>query len=240
MSRKTRIILVNARNPLNIGAAARAMANFGFEDLALVNPYDPAWQEARSAVGAQELLHRAKTFATVEDAVRDCNLVLGTTSGQRRSLELENMALPQLPGFLESKIPAGRLGVLFGSEKTGLLNEHLAFCHATVTIPTDKQTPSMNLSHAVAVCCYVLARGGQGKPAARAKAPKRPDMAEVERVSGRLLRLYQLADFQKGASDAVKREWIRRIFLELDLGRDRILQAGTLLERIIKKLEGRG
>lgn len=216
------------------------MSNFGFEDLALVNPYDPAWQEARSAVGAQELLHRAKTFATVEEAVRDCNLVLGTTSGQRRSLELENMALPRLAGFLESKIPGGRLGVLFGSEKTGLLNEHLAFCHATVTIPTDKKTPSMNLSHAVAVCCYEMARGGQGRPAGKAKTPKRPDMAELERVSERLLRLYQLADFQKGASDAVKRQWIRRIFLELDLGRDRVLQAGTLLERIIKKLEGRG
>lgn len=74
------MVLVETRNPLNIGAAARAMANFGFEGLRVVNPYDVAFREARSAVGAAPLLARAEEFGSVADAVADASLVIGTTS----------------------------------------------------------------------------------------------------------------------------------------------------------------
>ena len=72
--------MVSTRNPLNIGAAARAMANFGFQRLCVVNPYDVAFREARSAVGAAPLLQAAEEFATVADAIANCTLVVGTTS----------------------------------------------------------------------------------------------------------------------------------------------------------------
>ena len=75
-----RLVLVATRNPLNIGAAARAMSNFGFFNLCLVNPYEPSFREARSAVGASELLANAREFATVAEAVADCTLVVGTTA----------------------------------------------------------------------------------------------------------------------------------------------------------------
>src|ERR1700687_1379110 len=74
------VVLVSTRNPLNIGAAARAMANFGFSDLRVVNPYDVAFREARSAVGAAPLLQRAEEFADLAGAVADCRLVIGTRS----------------------------------------------------------------------------------------------------------------------------------------------------------------
>ena len=233
-----KIILVNARNPLNIGSVARGMANFGFTDLALVTPYAPAWREARSAVGAQDLLKKAKLFPSLAEAVSDCQFVLGTTTGERRTLGFETLRLPELNTFLEAKLSgrAAKTALVFGSEKTGLLNEHFAFCHAALTVPTDKKTPSLNLSHAVTVCCYELARAGYN-PSKNKQASELPRLDEVERVTQRLLKLYQLADFQKGASTEVKREWIRRIFLELNVGRSRLLQAGTLLERIIGKLE---
>jgi tRNA C32,U32 (ribose-2'-O)-methylase TrmJ len=75
--------MVSTRNPLNIGAAARAMANFGFARLCVVNPYDVAFREARSAVGAAPLLQAAQEFATVAEAVAGCTLVVGTTAPLR-------------------------------------------------------------------------------------------------------------------------------------------------------------
>jgi tRNA C32,U32 (ribose-2'-O)-methylase TrmJ len=81
-----RVVLVATRNPLNIGAAARAMSNFGCTHLRLVNPYDPAYREARSAVGAAPVLASAEQFGTVAEAVADCALVVGTTAAGRREL----------------------------------------------------------------------------------------------------------------------------------------------------------
>src|SRR5947209_16639577 len=78
------VVLVAARNPLNIGAAARAMSNFGFFHLRVVNPYELAFREARSAVGAEPLLARAEEFKTTAEAVADCTLVVGTTAVGRR------------------------------------------------------------------------------------------------------------------------------------------------------------
>src|SRR3954464_1385134 len=81
------VVLVSPRNPLNIGAAARAMSNFGFSNLRLVNPYAVAFREARSAVGGAYLLQTATEYKTVADAVADCSLVVGTTAVRHRDLQ---------------------------------------------------------------------------------------------------------------------------------------------------------
>ena len=73
------VVLVRTRNPLNLGAVARAMSNFGAAELRVVEPYGKAWREARSAVGAGAVLAGAKEFATIAEAVADCSLVVGTT-----------------------------------------------------------------------------------------------------------------------------------------------------------------
>src|ERR1700720_3788436 len=83
---RLRVVLVESRNPLNIGAAARAMSNFGFLHLRVVNPYEAAFREARSAVGAAELLANAEEYRTVAEAVADCTLVVGTTAVRHREL----------------------------------------------------------------------------------------------------------------------------------------------------------
>ena len=82
-----RVVLVATRNPLNIGAAARAMSNFGVRRLRVVNPYDAAFREARSAVGASGLLAKAEQYENVAEAVADCKLVVGTTAATRRELQ---------------------------------------------------------------------------------------------------------------------------------------------------------
>jgi tRNA/rRNA methyltransferase len=151
------VVLVSPRNPLNIGAAARAMANFGFRRLAVVAPYEEHWREARSAVGAPELLQNAKEPAALADAVADCTLVVGTGTLAHRKPEQTVVSLPALAPFVQQELSrGGRAALVFGPEKRGLTREDLSFCHLLVEIPTAPRQPSMNLGQAVAVCLYEL------------------------------------------------------------------------------------
>src|SRR5580692_8309022 len=157
------VVLVRARNPNNIGAVARAMHGFGFVDLRLVNDYSVALEKARSAVDASAILASAKEFATVEDAVADCRLVVGTTAVGERKQEHAVHTLAEGAGLLRSALLSeARIALLFGSEKTGLSNDAMSHCHWLMTIPMH-QTPglrhaSMNLGQAAAVCLYELIR----------------------------------------------------------------------------------
>ena len=115
------IVLVSPRNPLNIGAAARAMANFGFTRLAVVAPYEPNWREAKSAVGASDLLQNAKSTECLADAVADCTLVVGTGSLEHRKPEQPVIPLPELAPLIQNELARnGRIALVFGSEKRGL------------------------------------------------------------------------------------------------------------------------
>ena len=152
------MVLVRPRNPLNIGAAARAMANFGLQGLSVVSPWEPHWREARSAVGAPDLLQNAKATESLAEAVADCTLVVGTGTLTYRKPEQEVVPLPALgPRVAQELAVGGRIALVFGPEKHGLTREDLSYCHVLVEIPTDPQQPSMNLGQAVAVCLYELA-----------------------------------------------------------------------------------
>jgi TrmH family RNA methyltransferase len=178
-----RVVLVSTRNPLNIGAAARAMSNFGFAHLRVVTPYEPAYREARSAVGAAPVLAKAEEFDSVAEAIADCRLVVGTTAVGHRELHhplrrLEDGAkiirkmlargavggreAPRKKGA-RKRVASNRVALLFGSEKFGLTNEDLSHCHWLLHVPTSAQNISMNLGQAVAVCLYELIRGADGK-----------------------------------------------------------------------------
>jgi TrmH family RNA methyltransferase len=164
------IVLVSPRNPLNIGAAARAMANFGFFRLTVVAPpeadsdFDARWRETRSAIGAADLLQKARCTQCLADAVAGCTLVLGTGSLERRKPEQPVVLLPKIDPLphlgthlREELARGGRIAIVFGPEKRGLTRDDLALCHALVEIPTDPRQPSMNLGQAVAVCLYEIA-----------------------------------------------------------------------------------
>ena len=152
------IVLVSPRNPLNIGAVARAMANFGFSQLTVVAPYEPHWREAQSAVGAEDLLQNANACATLSEALASATLVFGTGTLERRRPEQPVIELPALAPLVHNELAlGGRIALVFGPEKHGLTREDLSFCHRLLTIPTDSRQPSMNLGQAVAVCLYSLA-----------------------------------------------------------------------------------
>lgn len=209
---ETAVVLVATRNALNIGAAARAMANFGVEDLRLVRPYEPSFREAVSAVGGAHVLQAARVFESVAEAVADCSLVLGTTAGQRRELKQPVEMLDEAAaGIREHR---GRVAVLFGSEKFGLGNEDLSFCHLLLRIPTVDGVPSMNLGQAVAVCLYELARpvGEQVRPM-RGQEPV--SGAEAEQLTQMLMNLLRESGYTnriEGVSTEQKvRRWVRRM-----------------------------
>src|SRR5579885_3049776 len=126
---RLRVVLVSPRNPLNIGAAARAMSNFGVLKLRLVNPYHVAFREARSAVGAAGLLAAAEEYATVSEAVADCSLVVGTTAVRHR--ELQHVIRPLADGakLIRKHLASDLVALLFGSEKYGLSNDDMSHCH---------------------------------------------------------------------------------------------------------------
>src|SRR5437868_2912249 len=134
------------------------MSNFGFTHLRVVNPYDVAFREARSAVNASALLASAEEYKSVAEAVADCALVVGTTAGTRRDLQLPLRPLQEGARRIRRALQSGPVALLFGSEKRGLSNQDFDHCHWLMRIPTREQHPSMNLGQAVAICLYELAR----------------------------------------------------------------------------------
>src|SRR5579864_5772105 len=168
-----RVVLVATRNPLNIGAAARAMHNFGFRRLRLVNPYNVAYQEARSAVHAQEILQSAEEYKTLAEAVADCRLVVGTTSLGHRELQHPLRTLEYGGRRLRKHLVSAPAALLFGSEKFGLSNDDLSYCHWLLRVVTQG---SMNLGQAVAVCLYELTRKAAAPKPEKRKPAKAKDL----------------------------------------------------------------
>ena len=221
------IVLVATRNPLNIGAAARAMSNFGFRRLRVVRPYEPAFREARSAVGASALLAKAGEFKTVAEAVADCSLVVGTTAVGKRTLQHTLRRLEDGARLIRKRLESNRVAVLFGSEKTGLSNEDLSHCHWLIRIPTREQNISMNLGQAVAVCLYELIRDAK-----LTRLPEKPELAsaaELERITAMLLDALKVSGFLDLRRVADADERIRRVVRRLHLpARDAIVWQGML------------
>jgi TrmH family RNA methyltransferase len=210
------VVLVRPRNPLNIGAAARAMSNFGATQLRLVNPYGVAFREARSAVGASEVLKNADEFPTLAPAIADCSLAVGTTAVRNRALQHPLRRLGQDAAMEIRKQLGKRVALLFGSEKIGLTNQDLSHCHWLLNIPTVEGHISMNLGQAVAVCLYELARGG----GSRERIPESAELAtagEREQITAGLLEALHLSGYVKPGNDAVTEKKVRRLMLRLNL-----------------------
>jgi tRNA/rRNA methyltransferase len=192
------------------------MSNFGFSEMRLVNPYDVAFREAKSAVKSQGILEQAREFKTVGEAVADCSLVVGTTSKGHRLLEHPLRRLEMAGRLIRKQLAAVPVALLFGSEKFGLSNDDMSHCHWLLRIPTREVHESMNLGQAVAVCLYEIIRS----PAAAAAKPdpKRPaSAAELERFTGMLEEVLAQSGYVhagvEGSTELKLRRLIRRMNL---------------------------
>jgi len=209
------VVLVRPRNPLNIGAAARAMANFGAHRLRLVNPYRVAFREARSAVGASGVLKNAQEYQTVAEAVADCTHVIGTTAVRNRVLHHAVHRLNQQAGAaVRQHLKTGPVAVLFGSEKIGLTNEDFSHCHSLLTIPTEKQHISMNLGQAVAVCLYEFARAENSPDT---PAAERAAAGMNEELTQTLLEALRRSEYIKPGTETSSEEKTRRLVFRFNL-----------------------
>ncbi len=211
------VVLVSPRNPLNIGAAARAMSNFGVGDLRLVNAYDVAFREAKSAVKAGYILEKAREYPTLADAVAGCGLVVGTTSIGNRDVAHPVRRLEYGGRIIRKHLAGGRVALLFGSEKFGLSNEDMAHCHWLTRIPSREEHGSMNLGQAVAICLYELIRSSAAaRQTPEAKVPAAAS-EELERVTLLLLDILGASGYVHarvaGSTELKTRRLIRRMSL---------------------------
>ena len=228
-----KIVLVRPRDPNNIGAAARAMKNFGFADLAVVAIHPPTWSEITSAVNATDVLTNARIYSSLEEAVADCNLVVGTTDRTR----VEDKQTVYTPFDLSRDLTEAddKLALVFGSEKHGLTNEDLSHCHRVMSIPTEANCPSMNLGQAVAVCCYELIRDGAQagivpRPAETATA------RAVEEAFELSLDVLRQIDFVLPGNEPELKRRIRSSFFRFNLTKFDIEMLCGILNRIKRGL----
>ncbi|WP_114313463.1 RNA methyltransferase [Thermus caldifontis] len=156
---RIRVVLVEPQEPMNVGAVARAMRNFGFSQLYLVRPsprVGPPWAREAYwlAVHAEEVLDRAVAVESLGEALEGVSFVVATTGRPRELYPAPVVTAKEVPAHVLSV--EGEVALVFGRETFGLTNEELDLAHLIGTIPTAPEQPSLNLAQAVVVFAYEL------------------------------------------------------------------------------------
>jgi tRNA/rRNA methyltransferase len=179
------IILVRPQLAVNIGMCARAMANFGLDDLRLVNPREgwprsDAYREVAysAAAGATGLLDSARVFPSVNAAVADLHHVYASTARERG--QMKAVLTPSAAMSKAAPADGERRGILFGPERTGLDNDEVAIADSIITFPSNPAYASLNLSQAVLICGYEWFKAARGDKPPRSTVP-RPDAPPAQR-----------------------------------------------------------
>jgi len=195
------------------------MSNFGYVHLRVVQPYELAFREARSAVGASAILKKAEEYSTVAEAVADCALVVGTTTLRQRKRQHTMRRLEQGSELMRQALSGERVALLFGSEKVGLSNDDLSHCHWLMHIPTREEHPSMNLGQAVAVCLYELSRRNRSGPS-KSDASTDSSLAsagDLERLTSTLLDTLTASGYLAEEPSELAEAKVRRLIYRLNL-----------------------
>jgi tRNA/rRNA methyltransferase len=201
----------------------------------VVNPFERAFREARSAVGGAEVLANAEEFSSVTEAVADCTLVVGTTAVRHRDPQHSLRRLEPAARAIRKHLTSSPVAILFGSEKFGLSNEDLSHCHWLLNIPTSEKNISLNLGQAVAVCLYELIR--DQKASRQSDKVNLAKSAELERITTLLLEVLRASGYIDLRRVADVDERIRRLVRRLKLpARDSELWLG-MLRQILWKIK---
>jgi len=154
---RVHVVVVEPKYEGNVGALARAMKNFGVMDLRLVRPCPIAEEARRRAMGGIDILDAAKTYDTFKAAVKDLDLVVGTSGiASRGEKRFARVAIT--PRELSGRVAEldGDIALVFGREDYGLYQEEIEACDILVTIPADSEYPILNVSHAAAIALYEI------------------------------------------------------------------------------------
>lgn len=215
------------------------MSNFGIFSLRLVNPYEPSFREARSAVGAAQLLASAREYTSVADAIADCALVVGTTAVHHRDLQHPVHRLENAASLIRERLNSGRVALLFGSEKTGLSNDDISHCHWLLHIATEQEHLAMNLGQAVAVCLYELTRNCEIEADEQSRLSAeagRVTADELDRLTQLWLENLQLSGYIKSGMETGSEEKLRRMLRRMELSAEDAQVWLGMLRQIVWKL----
>lgn len=232
----TRIVLVDTNHPGNIGATARAMKNMGLRELCLVRPKAFPHAEATArASGADDLLDAARVFGTLEEAIADCGLVVGTSARQRH-LPWDLVEPRECAARIAHEQRAGNVAVVFGSERFGLTNEELARCNWLVTIPTNDEYRSLNIAMAVQIIAYEIWLAT--RPGAPQPVPREVPLATAEEMTRLYAHIEEVLDYidfrdRTGGGHLMAR--IRRLFNRAQLDQNEM----NILRGILTAVQAR-
>jgi tRNA/rRNA methyltransferase len=196
-----RIVLVEPQHPGNVGAVARAMANFGVKDLALVNGCEINDDGYARSKSGKPILENLKRFDTMEKALADCDIAIGTSGikpeGDKRWFRAPKDVKKINELISERENPA----LVFGRENYGLYREELALCETTITIPTNPDYPILNLSHSVGIVLYEIKRKEKVKSPKKRKAVSQE---EFERLVDRIMHMLESSSYPERRLDRSK------------------------------------
>jgi len=233
------IILIETSLPANIGSTARAMKTMGLSNLRLVSPLNPIDEQAQAlAAGAKDVLDNAQIFDSFEQAIADCQLVIGTSARLRH---LQNTLIePRVCGKLAvERAEQGKVAIVFGRERVGLTNEELLKCHYHLNFPTNPDYGSLNLAMAVQLASYEVRMAWldlQNNPQIRPLAEEKdyPNTEALEHFFNHTERLYKQLGFIR--NDAVMLK-LRRLYQRAELETNELNLLRGMLTSVEKQLE---
>ena len=239
------VVLVRPQLAVNIGMCARAMANFGLDDLRLVSPRE-GWPrtDARrkgayaAAAGAVALLDSARVFDSVEGAIADLHFVYATTARERGQLKRIFAPGEAMAETAAAWREGQKRGILFGPERTGLDNREVSLADAIITFPVNPAYASLNLAQAVLLCGYEWFRAAHGEAPPLA-APERSGPAKREMVVAFFdfleTKLDERGFFRPAGKKPVMQRNLRNIFHRIGLTEQDVR---TLWGAIVRLVEG--
>ena len=230
-----RIVLVETSHGGNIGAVARAMKNMCLDDLALVNPQQFPTEECMArASGADDILHEAGVYQSLDQAVADCALVVGA-SARLRSVSWPQLDPRECADLVLARAADAKVALVFGRERTGLTNSELERCNYLVNIPANADYSSLNLGMAVQVVSYELMMQSRGEvePATDLR-----DLATAKDMQGLFAHLQQALEdigfLDPRKSDKLMRR-LKRLFYRAEPDVDEL----KILRGILSAAQGR-
>jgi TrmH family RNA methyltransferase len=231
-----RIVLVDTNHPGNIGAAARAMKNMGLRELCLVRPKLFPHEEAIArASGADDVLNTARVFATLEEAIADCGLVVGT-SARPRHLPWDVLEPRDCAQRIAQDSRTNHVALVFGSERYGMTNEELARCNLLVTIPTQGEYSSLNIAMAVQVIAYeVWLAVREGAPQSPPREVPLATAEEMTRLYEHIEQVLDLIEFHDRTGGGHLMARIRRLFNRANLDQNEM----NILRGILTAVQSR-
>ncbi len=202
-----RIILVETYHPGNLGSTARAMKTMGLTQLYLVNPVSfPHPEATQLAAGAEDVLNQARVCDNLQQAIKDCSLVIGA-SARLRHLALTNFNPRQAAEALQAESQAGEVALVFGRERSGLHNDELAFCTHQVSIDGNPDYSILNIAQAVQILCYEIFNAKPVMPSKKVLAAEQlPSLEAIQGFEDHLAKALAASGFLNGASDRALKE----------------------------------